>query len=62
MIIPWTVESLLRDLAARGAHPAAIWFGEGGVETWGSQRRQVGWWPTSPRTVPPLMPASRPAT
>ena len=37
MIIPWTVESLLRDLAARGAHPAAIWFGEGGVETWGGK-------------------------
>ena len=37
MIIPWTVERLLRDLAARGAHPIVIWFGAGGVETWGSK-------------------------
>ena len=37
MIIPWTVERLLRDLAARGAHPAVLWFGEDGVATWGSK-------------------------
>jgi long-chain acyl-CoA synthetase len=37
VIIPWTVEGLLRDLAARGAHPAVIWFGEDGVVTCGSK-------------------------
>jgi long-chain acyl-CoA synthetase len=34
--VPWTVKVLLRDLAARGGHPAVISFGAGGVETWDS--------------------------
>lgn len=37
MIVPWTLEGLLRDLTARGEHPAVISFGEDGVVTWGSE-------------------------
>lgn len=37
MIVPWTIGALLRDLAARGEHPAVISFGEDGVVTWGSE-------------------------
>ena len=37
MIVPWSIGGLLRELAARGEHPAVISFGEDGVLTWGSQ-------------------------
>jgi long-chain acyl-CoA synthetase len=37
VIVPWTIGALLRDLAARGEHPAVISFGEDGVVTWGSE-------------------------
>jgi long-chain acyl-CoA synthetase len=32
----WDIAGLLRDLTARGQHPAVIIFGEDGVATWGS--------------------------
>jgi hypothetical protein len=32
----WNIGSLLRDLTARGQHPAVIAFGEDGVATWDS--------------------------
>jgi long-chain acyl-CoA synthetase len=36
VIIPWTIGGLLRELTARGEHPAVISFGEDGVVKWGS--------------------------
>jgi long-chain acyl-CoA synthetase len=36
VILPWTIGALLRELCARGTHPAVISFGEDGVVTWGS--------------------------
>ena len=38
MIVPWTIGSLLRDLTARGEHPAVISFDEDGIMTWGSEK------------------------
>jgi acyl-CoA synthetase (AMP-forming)/AMP-acid ligase II len=32
----WNIGGLLRDMAARGHHPAVIAFGEDGVATWDS--------------------------
>ena len=37
MIVPWTIGGLLRDLTARGEHPAVISCGEDGVMTCGSE-------------------------
>ena len=36
MIVPWTIGNLLRELSARGRHPAVISFGENGILAWGS--------------------------
>ena len=36
MTAPWNIAGLLRDLAARGQHPAVIAFGEDGSVTWDS--------------------------
>ena len=33
---PWTIGGLLRDLAARGRHPAIVSFGADGMATWDS--------------------------
>lgn len=38
MIVPWTIGGLLRDLTARGEHPAVISFDEDGITTWGSEK------------------------
>jgi long-chain acyl-CoA synthetase len=38
VIVPWTIGSLLRDLTARGEHPAVISFDEDGIMTWGSEK------------------------
>jgi long-chain acyl-CoA synthetase len=37
VIVPWTIGGLLRELTARGEHPAVISFGEDGVVPWGSE-------------------------
>lgn len=37
MIAPWTIGGLLRNLAARGAHPAVICFGDDSFVTWSSE-------------------------
>jgi long-chain acyl-CoA synthetase len=36
VIVSWTIGGLLRDLTARGQHPAVIAFGEHGIVTWAS--------------------------
>ena len=36
MTQPWTIDRLLRDLAARDHHPAVIAFGDDGAVTWDS--------------------------
>ena len=36
MIVPWTIGDLLRELSARGRHPAVIYFGEDCIVAWGS--------------------------
>jgi long-chain acyl-CoA synthetase len=36
VIAGWTIGGLLRDLAARGRHPAVVSFGEDGMATWES--------------------------
>jgi hypothetical protein len=37
VIVPWTIEGLLRELIAQGAHPAIISFGGDGILTWSSK-------------------------
>jgi AMP-binding enzyme len=37
VIVSWTIGGLLRDLTARGQHPAVISFGEDGIVTWASE-------------------------
>jgi long-chain acyl-CoA synthetase len=37
VIAPWTIGGLLRDLTARGSHPAVITFSDDGVVTWDSK-------------------------
>ena len=37
MTVPWTITGLLRDVAARGRHPALITFGEGAGASWDSE-------------------------
>jgi long-chain acyl-CoA synthetase len=37
VIVPWTIGGLLRDLTARGAHPAVTLFGDDNVITWSSK-------------------------
>jgi long-chain acyl-CoA synthetase len=36
VIVAWTIGGLLRDIAARGRHPAVVSFGEDGMATWDS--------------------------
>jgi long-chain acyl-CoA synthetase len=37
VIVPWTIGSLLKELTARGEHPAVVSFGEDSVVTWGGE-------------------------
>jgi long-chain acyl-CoA synthetase len=37
VIVPWTIRGLLKELTARGGHPAVIAFREDGVVTWGGE-------------------------